>query len=260
MAQDGGRSPRNGQQSLFPRTLTPFERAALLWLLPENKPGYNEYRKYLSLWKVVGEGRRGSGNYILAEPGTIADIESPLPQVLAYGMIETDRADVSITLRELLENQLEYEIVNVKGETIPEHFTEKRRWNFSLWTAKQPCPMCGKLPREVTIKRENGSDATLAVCVSDKRLWISDVRDGVNHLIPVTNFHNALMLYKNIRDPEKALAADNFFKDLHTFSDADLTAAFVHYNKLRKKIDLGTVILPQAKITLLGKVVSLFRK
>jgi hypothetical protein len=112
----------------------------------------------------------------------------------------------------------------------------------------------------VTIRRENGSDATLAVCANDRRLWICDARDGVNHLIPVTNFHNALMLYKNIRDPERALAADNFFKDLHVFSDADLTAAFVHYNKLRKKVDLGTVLFPKTKITLLDRVVLLFRK
>jgi hypothetical protein len=68
------------------------------------------------------------------------------------------------------------------------------------------------------------------------------------------------MLYKNIRDPKRALAADNFFRDLHTFSDADLTAAFVHYNRLRKKVDLGTVLFPKAKITFLERVVSLFRK
>ncbi len=260
MAQEGGRSPHNGRQVLYPRALTPFERATLLWLLPEDKPGYNEYRKYISLWKVVGEGRGGAGNYILAEPSTTADAESPLPQVLACGMIESDRADISVTLRELLENQLEFEIVNVKGEIIPEHFTEKRRWNFSLWTPKQPCPICRRPPREVTIRRENGSDATLVVCVNDRRLWICDAEDGVNHPIPVTNFHNALMLYKNIRDPERALAADNFFKDLHMFSDADLTAAFVYYNKLRKKVDLGTVLFPKTKITLRERVASLFRK
>ena len=260
MAQEGGGPPRNGQQVLFPRALTPFEKAALLWLLPEDKPGYNEYRKYVSSWKVVGEGRRGLGNYILAEASTVADTESPLPQVLAYGMIEADRADISVTLRELLENQLEFEIVNVKGEIIPEQFTEKRRWNFSVWTPMQVCPICRKPPRQVTIRREQGADATLAVCVNDRRLWIHDARDGVNHLIPVTNFHNALMLYKNIRDPERALAADNFFKDFHTFSDVELTAAFVHYNKLRKKVELGTVVFPKMKRTLLGRVASLFRK
>lgn len=260
MAQEGKSSPHNGQQALFPRALTAFEKSALVWLLPEDKPGYNEYRKFISMWKVVGEGRRGAGNYILAEPGTTADTESPLPQVLAYGMIETDRADISVTLREVFENQLEFEIVNVKGETIPERFSEKRRWNFSLWTPAQPCPICSRLPREVTMRRENGTDVTLAVCVNDRRLWVCDAEDGVNHLIPVTNFHNALMLYKNIRDPERALAADNFFKDIQTFSDVDLTAAFVHYNKLRKKVDLGTVLFPETKKTLLKRVVSLFKK
>ena len=95
----------------------------------------------------------------------------------------------------------------------------------------------------------------------DKRLWIFDALDGVNHLIPVTNFHNALMLHKNIRDPKTALAAENFFRQLHTFSDADLGAAFVQYNKLRKKIDLGRIVLPGSKkTTLVDKVLSLFKK
>jgi hypothetical protein len=253
--------PHNGEQAFFPRPLTSFEREALLWLLPAEKPGYNEYRKYISLWTVVGEGRRGSGNYILAYASTIPDTESPLPQVFAYGIIETDAGSISVTLRELFEGQLEFEIVGVQRELTPTGYTEKQRWNFSEWTPKHGCPMCGRPPREVSIRRENGLSATLAVCVNDKRLWISDEGDGVNHLIPVTNFHNAIMLHKNIRDPERALAAGNFFRDLHTFSDADLTAAFVQYNKLRKKVDLGAVVLPRAKgSTLLDKALSLFRK
>jgi hypothetical protein len=101
----------------------------------------------------------------------------------------------------------------------------------------------------------------LAVCVRDKRLWILDERDGVNHLIPVTNFHNALMLHKNIRDPKKALVPENFFSQLHEFSDADLTAAFVQYNKLRKKIDLGRIVVPRAaRGNLFDKVISLFKQ
>ena len=77
----------------------------------------------------------------------------------------------------------------------------------------------------------------------------------------MTNFHNALMLYKNIRDPKTALAAENFFRDLHTFSDADLGAAFVQYNKLRKKVNLGRIVLPGSqKTTFIDKVLSLFKK
>ena len=251
----------NGQQVFFPRPLTAFERETLLWLLPEEKPGYNEYRKYISEWVVVGEGRRGAGNYILAEKEVHPDIESPLPQVFAYGIIETEGAGISATLRELFEDQLEFEIVSLKGDTIPENVVVRRRWSFSLWSPTQQCPACGSQLREVTLRRESGGDATLAVCATDKRLWIFDAFDGVNHLIPVTNFHNALMLLKNIRDPKTALAADNFFTFLYTFSDEDLAAAFVQYNKLRKKINLGVVIVPASKkSTLVGKVLLLFRK
>jgi hypothetical protein len=254
-------SPHNGQQALYPRPLSAFERETLLWLLPAASPGYNEYRKYVLEWVVVGEGRRGTGNYILANKDVLPDVESPLPQVFAYGVIEAEHVSISATLRELFENQIEYEIVNLNGETIPTQFTERRRWNFSLWSPPQPCPVCGSKLREVTLRREGGGDATLAVCAVDKRLWIFDALNGVNHLIPVTNFHNTLMLHKNIRDPKTALAAENFFRDLPTFSDADLGAAFVQYNKLRKKIELGRIALPgPKKITLVNKVLSFFGK
>ena len=254
-------SPHNGQQALFPRPLTAFERETLLWLLPAARSGYNEYRKYISDWVVVGEGRRGEGNYILADEKVRPDVESPLPQVFAYGVIEADNVSISATLRELFEDQLEYEIVSLRGEMIPLHVTARRQWNFSLWSPNQPCPACGSAVRQVTIRRESGGDATLAVCAVDKRLWIFDALDGVNHLIPVTNFHNALMLHKNNRDPKTALAAENFFRHLQTFSDADLGAAFVQYNKLRKKIELGRVVLPGSKqTTFVDKVLSLFRK
>jgi len=254
-------SPNNGQQALFPRPLTAFERETLLWLLPAERSGYNEYRKFILDWVVVGEGRRGAGNYILAERGVLPDVESPLPQVFAYGVIEAENVNISATLRELFEDQLEYEIVNLSGETVPQHLTVRRRWNFSLWSPAQPCPACGSAVRQVTIRRESGGDATLAVCSADKRMWIFDALDGVSHLIPVTNFHNALMLHKNNRDPKTALAAENFFTHLPTFSDADLGAAFVQYNKLRKKVDLGRVILPGSKqMSFVDKVLSLFRK
>ena len=254
-------SPHNGQQTLFPRPLTAFERETLLWLLPGARSGYNKYRKYILEWVVVGEGRRGTGNYILAEKGVHPDIESPLPQVFAYGVIEAENTKISATLRELFEDQLEYEIVSLEGDTIPQNIMVQRRWNFSLWSPAQPCPACGSALREVTIRRESGENATLAVCGADKRLWIFDALDGVNHLIPVTNFHNALMLHKNIRDPKTALAAENFFKQLHAFSDTDLGAAFVQYNKLRKKVDLGRIILPgSTKTTIVDKVLSFFKK
>lgn len=254
-------SPQNGQRARFPRSLTPFESQSLLWLLPPDRSGYNSYRKYVLDWQVVAEGRRGRGNYILGAPGRVPDIESPLPQVFAYGLIEGENASISVTLREVFEEQLEFEIVNLKGETIPQDFSERRRWTFSLWSPSHACPACGSIPREVKIQREAGGNATLALCRADKKVWIFDGQEGVNHLVPVTNFHNALMLQKNIRDPNVALAADNLFKFLHTYSDADLTAAFVHYNKLRRKVELGTIVMASpTRTSVMKTMLSLFRK
>ena len=254
-------SPQNGQQAQFPRPLTDFEREALLWLLPAERPGYNAYRRYVAEWKVLGDGRRGPGNYILGAPNHLPDIESPLPQVFAYGVIEAEGVRIAVTLRELFEKQLEYEIVNLSGDSVPEQFAEKRRWSFSSWSPASGCPSCGTAPREIRMERESGGEAVLAICVPDRKLWIFDIRDGVSHLIPVTNFHNALMIEKNIRDPKQALVADNLFRDLRSFSDADLTSAFVRYNKLRKKIDLGTVIPRRAsKLSLVTRLFSILKK
>jgi len=254
-------SPNNGQRARFPRSLSPFESQSLLWVLPPDRPGYNSYRKYILDWEVLAEGRRGAGNYILGAPGIVVDVESPLPQVFAYGLIEGDNASVSVTLREFFENQLEYEIVNLNGETIPADLSERRRWTFSLWSPSDPCPACGTVPRQIKIQREAGGFTVLALCRTDKRIWIFDERDRVNHLIPVTNFHNALMLQKNIRDPQVALASDNLFKLLHVYTDADLAAAFVHYNKLRRKVDLGTVVLALPKRpSIIKTMLTLFKK
>ncbi len=241
--------PTNGQgeRAAFPRALSDFERATLLWLLPEQKAGYKNYRCYIESWHVIGTGRRGEGNFILApvEPPfgdvTAPDNSAPLAQVFAYGVIEMSAGRISATLREVQEDQLEFEIVNLDGGTIPETFEERRRWSFSEWNPGAQCPMCIQHVREVSIQRIAGNSLTLAMCPSDKRLWIYDGNDGVVHLIPVTNFYNELMMHKRVRDPQIALDSRNLFRDLSSYSDSDLTAAFIGYNALRKKVELGAV-------------------
>ncbi|MDE3057423.1 MAG: hypothetical protein KGJ59_05655, partial [Bacteroidota bacterium] len=201
--------PTNGQS--FPRELSDFERTTLLWLLPEHKSGYQHYRRCIETWKVIGRGRRGEGNFILApveDPfgeGNVPDTSAPLASVFAYGVIETSAGRISATLREAEGDQLEFEIVSLDGDKVPEIFEERRRWNFSEWNPGAVCPMCMRHVREVTIHRVSGNALVLAACPSDKRLWIYDGSDGVVHLIPVTNFYNELMMHKRVRDPEIAL-------------------------------------------------------
>jgi hypothetical protein len=258
MSQGSAHAGSNGRE--FPRSLSRFERELILWLLPKEKSGYEQYRKYIEAWVVVSEGRRGSGNYILAVDGTVADNDSPLPPVFAYGVIETSGGNISVTLRELFYDQLEFEIMNLSGPTVPVEFVESRRWNFSPWMPGDACPACGKPSRQVSLQRENGPALTLSLCVTDKRLWIHDASDGVNHLIPVTNFYNELMLHKHIRDPKKALDSNNLFADAGSFSDDDLAAAFASYNKLRRKVELGAIAKPVAhRKTFAQKILSRFK-
>jgi len=232
----------------YPRDLNPEEQSLLLWLLPADRPGYAKYRPAVASWKVAAMGRRGNGHYILAEPGTIPDTESPLPQILAYGIVETSSGNISVTIRERSINQMDVEFVNLERHEIPMLTGEKRRWTYSYWVPSQSCPICAVRVREVEMKTDLSRRLVLVLCRNDKRVWVYDEATGVNHPIPVTNFYNELMLHKHIRDPRIALDAQRLFSDLQTYSDAELTRAFSTYNRLRTKIVLNdTLQLEQPK-------------
>ncbi|MBM4160730.1 MAG: hypothetical protein FJ217_06495 [Ignavibacteria bacterium] len=227
----------------LPRGLSEQERDLLLWILPADRPGYLPYRNLVEGWQIVARGRRGEGNYILAAPRVQADNESPLPQLLAYGVVETSVGDISVSIRERLGNQLEYEVVSMKGEGLPQVYQEMRRWTLSSWSPGQPCPSCGSSLREVVMMTEACLRLVLALCVRDRRLWVYDDATGINHPIPVTNFYNELMLHKKVREPAVALDWKRLFLDLPSFSDGDLTRAFETYNRLRTKIVLDRPIV-----------------
>jgi hypothetical protein len=218
----------------------------LLWLLPADRSGYLEYRRLIGGWQVVGRGRRGEGNYVLAAPSERPDTESPLPQLFALGVVEAREGNVSIILREPLGNQVEFEIVKLQGEGVPGRLEEIRRWTYSTWLPLQACPACSGFVREVPMITEAGQKILLAICAQDRRLWVYEEASGVNHPIPVTNFYNELMLQKNVRDPGVALDSKRLFTDLDSFTDAELLRAFVSYNKLRTKVTLQTsILIPQ---------------
>jgi len=234
-----------GHNGLYPRELNNRERELLLWLLPADRHGYEEYRRLVASWKVAGQGRRGEGNFILATPGERIDNESPLPQVLAYGVVKTTTNEISVTIRERLGNQLEYEIVNLHPAASGEHGGELSRWTYSTWLPSLPCPICRQGIREVAMKTRNGSLLVLAICPRDRRLWVNDQSSGVNHPIPVTNIYNELMIHKNIRDPKRAFDYARLFSELPNFSDRDLSIAFASYNDIRTKVRFSDRIVPE---------------
>lgn len=239
----------------FPRELTSFERELLLWILPEQRSGYREYRTYVQEWSVVAQGRRGEGNYILAPVGERVDVESSLPQVLAYGMVETATGQLSVSVRERLDNQVEFEIFCLNGDVDVTQFREVRRWTLSGWLPLRPCPSCGKGIREVPMISKQGHKVMLAICAQDQRLWVYDEQTGINHPVPVSNFYNELMLHKNIRDPKVALDAKRLFQELSSYRDADLAHAFRSYNKLRTKVALmGEIVVEQPQKSWLNRL------
>ena len=244
-------------------TLTPREREWIDWILPTERSGYKAYRDLLSAMVVIGEGRRGKGEMILGHSGSVADISSPLPPVFAYGAIETNFGTITITLREVLDDQISLEIVNQRSEDVPLEFEEARRWTYSTWSPGSPCPQCNNAVREVHIRtaKETYARHVLAICARDRRLWMFEETNRVNRLVPVTNYYNELMLHKNIRDPKIALDARRLFAGLSSFTDDELTYAFLTYNALKTKVHFDGAVKVDRKEEpgILSKIKNLIR-
>ncbi len=248
----------------YPRPLSTREREWIDWVLPAARKGYGEFRARLTHLVVVGEGRRGKGEFVLGKEGGTPDFSNPLPPVFAYGMIETDSGGISITVRDMADDQVSVEIVSQRSDVIPERYAEHRRWTYSTWNPGEACPQCQMECREIPMRgdRNDLPQYTLAVCPADRRLWVHDASSLVNRLIPVTNFYNELMLHKGIRDPGVALDSKNLFKNLRGYSDGDLRMAFRSYNQLKTKVpgeDFPPMEGAKEKISL-KKILHLFKK
>lgn len=228
-----------GAEENLPRMLSELERTLLFWVLPETRPGYAEYRGLVEGWKVVGRGRRGEGNYILGEPGLTPDVESPLPHLFAYGSVSVGKEELTISVRERLNDQLEFEIAGPVETDLTHDLGMYRRWTFSEWLPSRPCPICSGVLREVEMKTKSGRALALAICAQDRRLWVFDSQSGVNHPIPVTGFYNELMLRTKTQNRREVPDSKRLFSDLHTHTDAALAEAFSSYNRLRTKVVLG---------------------
>jgi hypothetical protein len=231
-----------GPEERFPRELSPIERELLLWVLPEDRPGYAAVRTLAEQWKVVGEGRRGEGDFILAAPDTAPDLESPLPPLLAVGSATCENSEITISVRELAGDQLEFEITpQLAG--LPRELRLHRRWTLSEWLPSHDCPSCGGMLREVRMETVSAHLLVLALCARDHRLWVYDGKSGINHPIPVTSYYNELMLKKKVHDAATVLHSNRLFTDLPLHSDADLTAAFSSYNRMRRRVVLGEPLM-----------------
>lgn len=223
----------------YPRKLRPKELNLLEGVLPPDRAGYRQYREMINSMVVLAEGTRGPGNLILGHPGDTSDPSMPLSPVVAFGMVETTHGAFTVTVREFTGARIDVEIVSGSEEEVPDHFEEKRRWTYSSWLPGSVSPSTGSPVRAVPID----ADLTLAIAPQEKRIWLHDRVSGMNLLLPITNFHNELMLFKGIRDPGVALDVGHFFLSQTGYSDADLREAFIRYNAPRH---LAKVQVPRA--------------
>lgn len=234
---------------MYPQPFSGRERAWVEWILPEERAGYNAYRSRIETMMIVGEGRRGRGEIILGQAGTEVDFSSPLSPVFAYGAVETSSGSISVTLREIRDDQISVEIVGHHSDEVPVDFEEFRRWTYSTWSPGDVCPQCSQTTREVSMHAQSitNENFVLAICGKDRRLWVYEAVTGVNHLIPVTNFYNELMLHRNIRDPRIAFDSKLLFSELSSFSNDDFLHAFLTYNQLKTKVHLEGSVVAGAK-------------
>ena len=218
----------------YPRPLRPKELDLLETVLPVDRPAYREVWDRLRSMMVLGEGRRGEGDLVLGVPGDTPDTESPLPPVIAYGMVETTHDHYSVSVREEVSAQINVEIVSGSGRAIPDHYEEKRRWTYSWWSPGNASPATGAAVREVRLD----AGVTLAFAAAEKRIWVHERSSGIVRLIPITNYYNELMIRRGVRDPRIALHPSLLWENLTAFPDVDLLQAFVAYNALRQRLPL----------------------
>ena len=204
-------------------------------MLPLDRPGYRVLRELIAGMVVLGEGRRGEGNFVLGVEGEVLDSDASLTPVVAYGSVETTQDTYLVTVREPLGNQVDIEIVSRHGGEIPDHFEEKRRWSYSEWHPGSPSPATGSPVREVAID----GNTTLVIAALERRLWIHVADTGMVVPIPVTNFYNEIMLLKGIRDPAIALNSALLFGEGEVYADHDLRAAFIAYNAARQRVKIS---------------------
>ncbi len=240
----------------FPRPLRPKERDLLEFVLPVDRPGYRAIRDEVSRLLVIGEGRRGEGNFVLGEAGREPDFSMPLRPVIAHGMVEATADRFGVTVREPFEGQIDVEIVSRGGGEIPDHFEEKRRWTYSSWAPGSASPATGEVVREVAVD----SARTMAIAAGERRLWLHDRTTGMVLPIPVTNFYNELMLIQRIRDPAIALRSQLLFESHRSYADADLKAAFIAYNAVKRRVDVEPAPDVPHRGGLAGFVHNLIRK
>jgi hypothetical protein len=219
----------------FPRALTEKEKYLLFKVLPESKPGYKKYREKIEELVVIGQGRFSRDNMILGKAGKIPDLSFPSTPIFAIGTVICKETQIDIAIHEEIDNEIEFDITTNNAYKPDEDFTELSEWNYSEWVPGMDAPYDNSEVKEVAVIPDN---LILTIAPKHKKIWLHNIKTGVNHLIPLSNFYNQLMMVRDIRNTEVALKPGLFFDNLTNYSDGDLVSALITYNKYIKRFDI----------------------
>ena len=223
---------------MLERKLNKLERNSLFILLPETKPVYNSYRKRVDELYVISKGRFAGSNYILGQPGDKPDFENSSTPVFSIGVVEIDGTKHRLSIHEEAENRIEIEldgIDNINAEN--GLLKELKGWSYSDWLPGSKAPNDNSEVREVKIGKDR---YILVLAPSHRRLWIHDCETEVNHLIPVTNFFNELLMIKKIKKP---MQSKKIFEQLESFTQQELTSAFINYARYMNKFKVDDLLI-----------------
>jgi len=208
----------------FPRELYNYEKEILFSVLPESKNGYKKYRQRISEMKVIGQGRFEGGNFILGFEGDEVELDIPSASVFASGIIKCNEVNFDAAIHEEEENQIEYDI-SPFGKIKPEDdIIIESVASLSYWNKNEKSPYTGSPVKEFILLKDK---FILVIDQTAKKIWMNEIETGINHIIPLTNFYNELMRFKNIREQEIALNPGRFFDDVDKYSNEDIVSAFL---------------------------------
>lgn len=220
----------------YPRKISTTEITLLFSILPQEKSGYNEYRKILPELYVIGEGRFGSGNLLLGSINAKPDLTVSSSPVFAIGSVHTKSTVYDLVIHSIVDSIIEFQI---EPYLVEDDFKIEKVITYSLWKPGMKAPEDGSTVYEYEIKYP---EYMLAIAPSSKKIWLHDYKTGVNHIIPVSNFFNELMRLRNIKDDNQLKNPAKYFEKIDSFSSLELRLAFLMYNNYLKRFNLAGVL------------------
>ncbi len=230
----------------FPRPLSLFEAAVVDRLLPEAKLGYAAYREFALTSIVIGEGRWGAGDLILAKVQASIDLTAGMTPVVSFGeivvLLEGSQLEVTVTINEPQDDQMEVQFSSDASMESLANVRIANVWSIADWSPK----------KQAAVREINLSDSShqvryvFAIDPTRRMLWLHHSASGFNQLIPVTGFYEYLLRSHPPKDKKAPLNARAFFAEVPTLTDEMLRTALLHYNAENRKFDASMIAIEQA--------------